>query len=95
MARYFISRHPGALEWFQRQGLDAQHITHLDPALVGPGDVVMGTLPVHLAAEVCGRGARYLHLQMAVSPDMRGTEFSADLMELFDARLVEISCAIR
>src|SRR5207249_10984084 len=39
-------------------------MTHLDLSDVLPGDVLIGTLPVHLAAEVCSRGARYLHLTL-------------------------------
>ncbi len=61
---------------------------HLDLADVRRGDTVIGALPVHLAAAVCTRGARYLHLVVEVSPGERGRELSADEMERLGARLV-------
>ena len=64
-------------------------VPHLDPSTVAPGDVVMGTLPVHLAAEICDRGARYLHLTLDLPPQARGRDLSADEMERFGARLTE------
>ena len=56
---------------------------------VRPGDVVMGVLPVSLAAEVCARGARFLHLSVEVPPELRGQELSADDLERLGAELVE------
>ena len=87
---YFISRHPGALEWAQRNGFEnAETVAHFDPAVVQPGDQVIGTLPVHLAGQVCERGGRYFHLSMTVPADRRGTEISADDMEEFGAHIKE------
>ena len=44
---WFVSRHPGALEWIKRQRHPFDlHVTHLDPALIAPGDRVIGSLPV-------------------------------------------------
>ena len=54
-----------------------------------PGDVVIGTLPVHIVAEICARGGRYLHLTLDVPPQARGRELTADDMERFGARLEE------
>lgn len=74
----FVSRHPGALQWARSAGVQFdRHVAHLDPDTVGAGDVVVGTLPVHLAARVCARGARYLHLSVAVPAGLRGIELSA------------------
>lgn len=76
---WFVSRHPGAIDWARRQKLAvARWVAHLDPAAVQAGDTVIGTLPVNLAAEVCARGARYLHLSLAVPAECRGRELSAD-----------------
>ncbi|MGQ0566595.1 MAG: CRISPR-associated protein Csx16 [Gemmobacter sp.] len=91
MTALFITRHPGAIAWAARQGIAARMVAHLDPAQVGAGDVVMGTLPVHLAAEVCGRGARYLHLTLDLPPEARGRDLTADDMERFGATLQEFS----
>ena len=88
---YFISRHAGAHEWAERQGFVAEVVSHFDTSVVKPGDVVLGTLPVHLAAEVCQNGGRYFHLSMDVPASLRGQELTADMMEKLGASLTEFS----
>lgn len=84
----FLSRHPGAVEWARRRGLVVdQWLAHLEVAQVQPGDTVIGTLPIHLAAQVCARGGRYLHLSLDVPPQWRGRELTADELEAAGARL--------
>ncbi len=76
---WFVSRHPGAIEWAQRRGLAIERwVAHLDPTEVEADDVVIGTLPVNLAADVCKRGARYLHLSVAMPSSWRGRELSVE-----------------
>ena len=89
--RIFVTRHRGAITWAVRHGLRARKVemSNFDFASVGPGDVVMGTLPVHLIAEVNRRGAHYWHLAMDVPPEARGQELSADEMDAYGARLDE------
>lgn len=89
MTTVFVTRHPGAVDWAARRGIAAQMVAHLDPASVQPGDVVMGTLPVHLAALVYARGGRYLHLELDLPPEARGRDLTADDMDRFGARLTE------
>ncbi|QXP83811.1 CRISPR-associated protein Csx16 [Methylococcus sp. Mc7] len=88
MTTFFITRHPGARVWAEQEGIRVDRLVdHLDPAEVSPGDTVLGTLPVNLAAEVCARGARYLHLSLTVPAEWRGRELSADDLRRFGARL--------
>lgn len=90
MTTFFVSRHPGAVAWVMRQGLHIDHVVaHLDPASVREGDTVLGTLPVPMAANVCARGARYLHLSINLTADLRGQELSADQLEELGATLCE------
>ena len=88
MTTWFVSRHPGALQWMQECGpaFDC-HVPHLDPAQVQRGDTVIGTLPVHLAAQVCARGAAYLHLVLAAPQEARGRELSAQELLALGATL--------
>ncbi|WP_425062195.1 CRISPR-associated protein Csx16 [Pyruvatibacter mobilis] len=90
----FVSGHAGAREWAARRGIDAQMVRHLQTSEVEPGDTVIGSLPAHLAAEVCARGARYCHLAMELGPEDRRRELSADDMERLGARLVDIRAEI-
>lgn len=92
MTTWFVTRHPGAVEWAQRQGLRVDRQTaHLDIAEVSPGDTVIGILPVKMAAQVCERGARYLALAVDLPPEARGRELSADELQAFGAALEEFS----
>jgi CRISPR-associated protein Csx16 len=88
MTTYFVSRHPGALAWAAQQGLRVdQHVSHFDTALVQPGDTVVGTLPVQLAAAVCSQGAQYFNLSLDLPAHWRGRELSADELRQCNARL--------
>lgn len=71
MTTYLITRHPGARQWVQEEG------------------IVVGSLPVNLAAAVCARGGRYFHLSLELPLDWRGRELSPDDMRRFGARLEE------
>ncbi len=88
MTTWFITRHPGARDWAAQQGLTIdRHAIHLDPADVAPGDTVIGSLPVHLAAAVCQRGARYLNLSLDLPASARGRELSSEELQACNARL--------
>lgn len=87
---WLVSRHPGAVSFLESLGHHHdRQVPHLDLALVKPGDVVIGTLPVNLAAQVCQRGVRYLHLSLELPPALRGRELSAADLKRLGARLEE------
>ena len=88
MTTYFVTRHPGARDWAAAEGLTVDRVIgHLDPAIIAPGDIVVGSLPVNLAAGVCARGAAYLHLSLDLPAELRGRELSAEQMRTCGARL--------
>lgn len=90
MTKWFVGRHGGATEWARAHGLaDATFIEHLDIAMVKRGDTVMGTLPVNVAAQLCAKGARYIHLAIDVPAAARGRDLSPAEMDRYGARLVE------
>ncbi len=92
MTTWFISRHPGAREWVRKQGVAIdRYLDHLRPEQILPGDTVIGSLPVNLAAEVCQRGACYLHLSVDIPPNYRGKELTTKELERFGARLEAFS----
>lgn len=81
MKTWFVSRHPAAIEWAKRQAFTIDNwVGHLNPELVAAGDVVIGTLPVHLAEEVCSRGAAFYFLIVPLELHQRGKEL--DLAEM-------------
>jgi CRISPR-associated protein Csx16 len=92
MTTYFVSRHAAALLWASQNGVDvanAIQVLNLDINLVQAGDAVIGTLPVQLVAQVCGKGARYQHLVLDTPEEWRGQELSIDQMMQCQARLEE------
>ena len=90
MTTYLITRHSGARQWAAQEGLAVDRQSeHLDVNTVQPGDTVIGTLPINLAAEVCHRGGRYLHLTLTLTPELRGKELTASQMRDCDAHLSE------
>jgi len=95
---YVVTRHVGAIEWIARKGFEgATLVSHLDGetiANLNEGDVVIGVLPIHIAAQVCDRGASFYALTINVPPEMRGRELSADDMESLGASIqqFEVRC---
>lgn len=88
MTTIFVTRHAGAVEWARRHKFGvARVVTHLVLAQVQPGNTVIGTLPVNLAAQVCAKGAAYWHLSLDLTTEQRGLELSADDMERLGARV--------
>ena len=88
MSIWFVSRHPGAVEWAKSQGIAVDHwVAHLVLAEIAACDTVIGTLPVQLAAEVCAKGARYLNLSLDLPLNWRGRELSAEELVVAGARL--------
>lgn len=89
--KFLVTRHRGAISWYAKTGQRASTIetTNFDPAIVRPGDVVIGTLPMQVAAQVCRAGGRYWHLAIDVPAEHRGRELSAEDMIAFGARLEE------
>ncbi len=89
MTRYFITRHPGALEWATDKGLYFdQHLTHVsDVSLFEHDDIVAGTLPVNLVAELCALGVHYYHLALELPESLRGIELTAEQLVSCNASL--------
>ena len=89
MTVWFVSRHAGAVDWARARGIHVDWmVDHLQVEEVLGGDVVLGTLPLDLVAEICRRGARYFHLTMQIPRHLRGHELSA-------AQMAELGASLR
>ena len=88
MTTWFVSRHPGALQWMQQCGpaFDC-HVPHLDPAQVQRGDTAIDTLPVHLEAQVRACGAAYWHLALETPAQQRGQALNVQELQALGATL--------
>ena len=82
MGTTFVIRHQGAREWMKKQPIHIDYWTDdLEIDLVKAGDIVIGILPMKLAAEVCKKGAHFVALQIDVPKNRRGSELSKDDLE--------------
>lgn len=98
MSVYFVSRHSGAHDWLRalmKEGLvpyqNVEHLKHFDLGLVREGDVVLGTLPMALAAGIVSRRARFVNLDLELPPHLRGVDLTASEMRQCKATLTEYS----
>ncbi len=86
MSTYFVSRHTGAKDWLNEEGVSVDYVVdHLDVSRIEPGDQVIGSLPINLAAAVCEKGASYFHLSIELPLNLRGCELSSDLLRDYGA----------
>jgi CRISPR-associated protein Csx16 len=89
MTTWFISRHAGAKKWIEEESgfkIDKKEV-HFNPSVVQKNDKVVGSLPIHLVAEVCAKGAKYYHLTLELKRGERGKELTIDEMREANARL--------
>ena len=84
---FIVTRHAGAQRWLAMRGIQGELHPHFDTAQVKPGDQVVGTLPIPLAADVVERGGVYFHLDLRVPPEYRGKELTAEDMDRFGAKI--------
>lgn len=92
MTTYFISRHQGAVDWVASQNIDVDVVqAHLDVSKIMSNDVVIGNLPINLVAEICERGAEYVHLTITVPEHLRGKELSEEDLKNHNASLEKFS----
>lgn len=92
MTTAFVTRHAGTIDWAQSERLlpEGSVITAtFDAEDVQPGDLVIGTLPAHLAARICERGGRYQHLTLDLPENLRGQDLTVAEMRACNARLEE------
>lgn len=96
MPRHIIvSRHPASIKWLRQKLVQIDlELSHLDTALLQPGDCVYGNLTVHLVAELNVRGARYFHLQINLPPELRGVELSDAQLASLHPTLAEIRAEV-
>lgn len=90
-----VSRHQGAIEFVESLGFNGTVVDQFSAEMVTSGMAVVGVLPIHLAAEVLGRGGRFYQIIMpSVPQEMRGQELTPEQMRQYGARLVEVESIV-
>lgn len=88
MTTWFVSRHPGAIEWIQKQRVHVdQFIEHIELSQLNPGDRVIGILPVNFIAQLCEMNIEYWNLNLTLPSHARGKELSLQQLEQYGAHL--------
>ena len=76
---WFVSRHEGAIDWAWSQGLPVDvWANHIKVSDVGADDVVMGTLPVDMIAQLNVRGVKVFFLTIPLTLAQRGIELTME-----------------
>ena len=95
MRTILVTRHPGMQEWMVRRHHPVDRIrAHIDPGEVVAGDIVIGTLPVALVAELCTRGAAVYTLCLSLPEAWRGRELSADEIDRLGGHLRRVTAVL-
>lgn len=88
MKIWFVSRHPGAREWIKSQGINVDYFAdHISLDELDAGDRVIGTLPIHLIAQLCAMGVEYWNLNLDLPLTARGKELTASELIQYGAHL--------
>ena len=92
MTIYAVTRHTGALQWLSDQGVQYdRHLLHFKGQhlqSLKAGDLVIGTLPVAIASQVCAAGAEYWNIVLPLTAHSRtGMELGAEDMRQAGAKL--------
>lgn len=64
-------------------------VEHLNIDELKSDDIVFGTLPIHMVANLNQKNIRYFHLILSLPPEQRGIELSTSMMDESGARLEE------
>ncbi len=83
MTTYLVTRHEGTRIWVDAMTKHGRlpftidrKLEHLDSSLLMKGDVVVGTLPFNITAELHAMGVEFWSLDLHVPPEDRGKELS-------------------
>ncbi|WP_095499174.1 CRISPR-associated protein Csx16 [Paraferrimonas haliotis] len=87
--KVIVSRHPAAVRWLEQLGFgNCEHQDHLsDINTLKEGDLVIGTLPIHLIAALTRKRVTYWHLSLTVPAHLRGVEMSENQLLSCSPRL--------
>jgi len=84
MSVVIVSRHSGAVEWLRQQGITGEVIPHVGDAAQIQGRIVVGALPLHLAAEC----AEVWAVDMpGLRPEQRGQDLTPSEMDAAGASI--------
>lgn len=89
MTTYFITRHPGALQWAKQNNLHYDvHSEHLlSLSQLQAGDTVVGTLPINMVYELNKKQVGYVHLSLEIPVSLRGVELTVKQLNECNATL--------
>lgn len=90
MTVWFVSRHPGAVEWLKGSGIKVDRIAdHISPDEVVAGDIVYGVLPLHIISDICEKGARFFALDFNMNLAQRGRDLTKSELDSLKCKLQE------
>lgn len=90
MTTWFVSRHPGAIDWLEKTGIKVdRYAEHLSSDDVAFGDFVYGVLPLHIISDICSKGARFFALDFSMNASQRGKDLTKSELDSLNCKLQE------
>lgn len=79
---YLVSRQQETVDALRSDNVAFDKIiSHFNPAIVKPGDVVLASLPLPIAAKVCAKGGIYKHVEITRPANIHGDLTSAEILK--------------
>ena len=89
MTTFIITKHVGAVQWAKNKGIE--HDIYLEDLNLihelKAGDVVVGTLPIHVVYELNQRDINYLHIALDIPAELNDQALDAAQLEACNARI--------
>jgi CRISPR-associated protein Csx16 len=88
---WFVSGHLGSINWIKKQSTHIDHfVSHLDEtAKLNCGDIVIGSLPIHLIAQLNSQGIRFISFQLDLPEHSRETELTEQQLTKLNVKMQE------
>lgn len=88
---WFVGRHKGSIDWIKTQDITIDRfVEHIDSNnYPTAGDIVIGTLPIHMVATLNAAGVRFIHLELILPSTARGVELDREVIEQSKPQLKE------
>jgi len=87
-----VTRHKGAIQWLKQRGFKGDILSHLDPAKIQDGEVIVGVLPITLVKRLLDKQCTVYVLQLPNVPrKLRGQELTPEMMDRFGAKIFKVA----
>jgi len=82
---------PGLAGWLAKRGIKGIETRYVDPAMLGPSNIVYGSLPLVILSDIRKKGVELYSVQISDVPDnLKGKRWTAEDLETCKVRVFKI-----